>query len=63
MMGIRISFEDDIIRDVKDIQAGILIQEVLYTLEIQFERIVITQTDEEGPEIEGLSKEDLKKWR
>ena len=63
MMGIRISFEDNIIRDVKDIQAGILIQEVLYTLEIQFTKIVITQTDEDEPEIVGLNKEDLKKWR
>jgi len=63
-MGIRVSFEDDdIIRDVKDIQAAILIQEVLYTLEIQFDKIIITQTDEDGPEIKGLSKEDLKRWK
>jgi len=58
-MGIRINFDDDIVRDVKDIQAGQLIIEILEVLEIQFERIIITPTEDEN-KIEGV---DLKDWK
>ena len=46
-------------RDVKDIQAALLIMEALRVLEIQFEQIMITQTDEEN-EIVGIDKENWK---
>ena len=57
-MGIRIHFLDgDEPRDVKDIQAALLIQETLRVLEISFKQIMITQTDEEN-DIVGIDKED-----
>ena len=59
-MGIKIHFMDgDEPRDVKDIQAALLIMEALRVLEIQFEQIMITQTDEEN-EIVGIDKENWK---
>ena len=59
-MGIKIHFMDgDEPRDVKDIQAALLIIEALRVLEIQFEQIMITQTDEEN-EIVGIDKENWK---
>lgn len=64
-MGIRINFDDDMVRDVKDIQAAILIQQVLIILEIQFQRIVIepTEFEEDHVDIVGLSDEELRRWR
>ena len=62
-MGIRISFEDETIRDVKDIQAAILIEQILLTLEINFEKIIIESIEDEELKISGLSDEDLKRWR
>ena len=59
-MGIKIHFMDgDEPRDVKDIQAALLILDALRVLEIQFEQIMITQTDEEN-EIVGIDKENWK---
>jgi len=59
-LGIKIHFMDgDEPRDVKDIQAALLIMEALRVLEIQFEQIMITQTDEEN-EIVGIDKENWK---
>jgi len=59
-LGIKIHFMDgDEPRDVKDIQAALLIIEALRVLEIQFEQIMITQTDEEN-EIVGIDKENWK---
>jgi len=64
-MGIRINFDDDMVRDVKDIQAAILIQQVLIILEIQFQRIVIepTEYEDDHMDIVGLSDEELRRWR
>jgi len=59
-MGIKIEFLDgDEPRDVKDVQAAILIQNILGVLQIQFERIMISQTDDKD-EIVGIDKENWK---
>ena len=59
-MGIKIHFLDgEEPRDVKDVQAALLIQETLRILEIQFEKIMITNTDSDNNEIHGV---DLSKW-
>lgn len=65
IMGIRITFDDDMIRDVKDIQAAILIQQVLIILEIQFQKIVIEPTEDEDDHVDivGLNDEELRRWR
>jgi len=47
------------VRDVIDIQAAILIQNILETLEIQFERIIIEHTEEDetfpdNPDLEEI---------
>jgi len=57
---VRITFDDDYIRDVIDIQAVLIIQNVLETLEIQFDRIIIEQSEDEentfpeNPELEDI---------
>jgi len=59
-MGIKIHFLDgDEPRDVKDVQAALLIMETLKVLEIEFDEILISRTDD-GNEIKGV---DLKKWK
>lgn len=59
-MGISFHFLDgDEPRDVKDVQAAILVQNILEVMEIQFEKIMITQTDEEN-KIIGIDKENWK---
>ena len=62
-MGIRISFEDEMVRDVKDIQAAILIEQVLLTLEINFEKIIIESIEGDQLDVVGLCDEDLERWR
>ncbi len=59
-MGVKFIFDDSVVRDVKDVQAALLIQEILGVLDIKFERIIILPLDGEENEINGV---DLKKWR
>ena len=56
-MGIKFEFDETKIRDTIDIQAALLILNTLEVLEIEFDWIKITQTNEEN-EIVGIKKED-----
>ena len=58
-MGIKFEFDETKIRDTVDIQAALLILNTLEVLEIEFDWIKITQTNEEN-EIVGIDKE---KWK
>jgi len=58
-MGIKFEFDETKIRDTIDIQAALLILNTLEVLEIEFDWIKITQTNEEN-EIVGIDKE---KWK
>jgi len=58
-MGIKFEFDETKIRDTIDIQAALLILNTLEVLEIEFDWIKITQTNEEN-EIVGIDKE---KWQ
>ena len=58
-MGIKFEFDETKIRDTIDIQAALLILNTLEVLEIEFDWIKITQTNE-GNEIVGIDKE---KWQ
>ena len=58
-MGIKFEFDETKIRDTIDIQAALLILNTLEVLEIEFDWIKITQTNE-GNEIVGIDKE---KWK
>ena len=58
-MGIKFEFDETKIRDTVDIQAALLILNTLEVLEIEFDWIKITQTNEEN-EIVGIDKENWK---
>jgi hypothetical protein len=59
-MGIKFEFDDTKIRDVPDVQAALIIMNVLETLEIEFNWIKITMTTDDENVIQGIDKENWK---